>query len=55
MVAETGTGHGRGGFAIGAGYPYYDSYAYAPADCYLVRRKVMTRYGWRVQRVRVCD
>jgi hypothetical protein len=47
-------GH-RGGFAIGAGYPYYGSYAYAPSDCYLVRRKVMTRYGWRVHRVRVCD
>ena len=35
--------------------PYYDSYAYAPSDCYLVRRKVMTRFGWRVHRVRVCD
>jgi hypothetical protein len=47
-------GHG-GGFVVGAGYPYYDSYGYAASDCYLVRRKVMTRYGWRIQRVRVCD
>jgi hypothetical protein len=47
-------GHG-GRFFVGAGYPYYDSYAYAPGDCYLVRRKVLTRFGWRVHRVRVCD
>ena len=45
-----------GGFIVGGGYPYYDdSYAYGPSGCYLIRKKVMTRHGWRVQRVRVCD
>ena len=50
--------HGHGGrFAIGAGYgyPYYNSYAYSEGDCYLVRRRVLTRVGWRVRRVQVCD
>jgi hypothetical protein len=51
--------HGRDGrFAIGAGfgYPYgYDSYAYFDGDCYLVRRRVMTPYGWRLRRVQVCE
>jgi len=50
--------HGHGGrFAVGAGYgyPYYNSYAYSEGDCYLVRRRVLTRVGWRVRRVQVCD
>ena len=42
--------HGRGGrFVVGA----YNSYAYG--DCYLVRKRVLTPYGWRVRRVQVCD
>jgi hypothetical protein len=42
--------HGRGGrFVVGG----YDSYAYG--DCYLVRKRVLTPYGWRVRRVQVCD
>jgi hypothetical protein len=45
--------------AYGAyGYPYgygYDSYAYDDGGCYLVRRRVMTPYGWRLRRVQVCD
>jgi hypothetical protein len=41
-------GHG-GRFFVGA-----NSYAYG-ADCYLIRKRVMTRFGWRVHRVRVCD
>lgn len=37
------------------GYPYgYGSY-YGYGGCYLVRQRVMTRYGWRVRRVQVCD
>jgi len=40
--------HGRR-FGIGV----YDSYAYG--DCYLVRKRVMTPYGWRVRRIQVCD
>jgi hypothetical protein len=51
--------HGRGGrFAIGAGYGYpygYDSYAYDDGGCYLVRRRVLTPFGWRLRRVQVCD
>jgi hypothetical protein len=41
-----------------AGYGYssgYDSYAYDNGGCYLVRRRVMTPYGWRLRRVQVCD
>jgi hypothetical protein len=51
-------GHdGRFAFGAGFGYPYgYDnSYAYYDGDCYLVRRRVMTPYGWRLRRVQVCD
>jgi hypothetical protein len=40
----------------GYGYPDgYDSYAYDQGGCYLVRRRVMTQYGWRLRRVQVCD
>jgi hypothetical protein len=36
------------------GYPYgYGSYAYDDGG-YLVRRQVMTPYGWRPRRVQVC-
>jgi hypothetical protein len=41
-----------GGYGYG-GYPYgYSSY-YDPG-CYVVRRRVMTPYGWRIRRVTVC-
>jgi hypothetical protein len=41
----------------GYGYPYgYNSYAYDDGGgCYLVRRRVMTLYGWHLRRVQVCD
>jgi hypothetical protein len=42
--------HNRSSFSIGFYAPYY---AYAPR-CYLSRRWVDTRWGWRLQRVRVC-
>src|SRR6266566_10066250 len=33
----------------GYGYPYgYGSYALVDGGCYLVRRRVMTPYGWRL-------
>jgi hypothetical protein len=41
-----------GPYAYGA-YPYYDNY-YDDGGCYLVGRRVMTRYGWRIRRVQVC-
>src|SRR6267378_3877784 len=56
---HSGGFHG-GGFRAGAhggyGYPYgYGSYAYGDGGCYLVRRRVMTPYGWRLRRVQVCN
>ena len=52
---------GGPGFAIGLGYggydyPYgYDSFAYDDGGCYLIRRRVLTPFGWRIRRVQVCD
>jgi len=54
---------GRGGgfgFGVGLGlYPdYYSGYYPYYGDeggCYLVRQRVMTRYGWRIRRVQVCE
>ena len=43
-------GGGWGGWGLGFGYPYYYG-----GDCYLVRRRVLTRYGWRIRRVEICD
>jgi hypothetical protein len=57
-----GGGHGGGGFRGGGfgayyggyGYPYgYGGY-YDDGGCYLIRQRVMTRYGWRLRRVQVC-
>jgi hypothetical protein len=61
-----GGGHGGGGFRGGGfglgiggyGYPYgYGGYYddYYNGGCYLIRQRVMTRYGWRVRRVQVCN
>ena len=63
-----GGGHGGGGFHGGGfrgggfgayyggyGYPYgYGGYYYNDGGCYLVRQRVLTRYGWRLRRVQVC-
>ena len=39
-------------------YPYYgsydDSYYYGDSGCYIVRRSVLTPYGWRIRPVQVC-
>jgi hypothetical protein len=58
-------GHFRGagiglGFGLGLGYPYgyYDGYYpyYDDAGvCYVVRQRVMTRHGWRIRRVSICE
>ena len=66
-----GGGHGRGGFHGGGGgfrgrgfgfsgpyaygdYPYYYGDDYE-GGCYLIARRVLTRYGWRSRRVEICD
>jgi hypothetical protein len=59
-----------GAFAVGLGYPYayyggydydYPDYDYAYDDsysedggCYVVQRRMHTRYGWRMRPVQVC-
>ena len=57
--AGIGLGVGLGLGYYGYGYPYYGGYY--PYDteeydsaCYIVRQRVMTRYGWRIRRVSVC-
>lgn len=42
------------------GYPYYGYGDYYPyygdeGECYIVHRRVLTRYGWRIRRVSVCE
>src|ERR1700678_1142018 len=47
----------RGGFGFGYwgpgyGYPYgYIGYDDDVPSCYLVRRRILTRHGWRIRRV----
>jgi len=52
------------GLGLGLGYGYYgypyDYGGYYPYEddvgaCYLVRQRVMTRHGWRIRRVSVCE
>jgi hypothetical protein len=54
-----GFGFGIGGFGYpyggGYGYPYGYAGYYEDGGCYLVRQRVMTRYGWRLRRVQVCN
>lgn len=38
----------------GYGYPVYDDYYADETNCYVVRRHVHTRYGWRIRPVEVC-
>jgi hypothetical protein len=58
--------HRFGGIGLGFYGPYYDGdyYSYdgypsyvdqGDSDCYLVRRRVYTRHGWRLRRVQVCE
>jgi hypothetical protein len=58
--AGIGLGLGLGlGYGYGYGYPYdyggYYPYEDDAGACYVVRRRVMTRYGWRIRRVSVCE
>jgi hypothetical protein len=60
-----GSGFRGAGFGLGLGlgygaypYGYYDGYYPYVEDesvCYVTRRRVMTRYGWRIRRVSVCE
>jgi hypothetical protein len=58
-----GGGFRGAGFGLGLGlgaypYGYYDGYYPNVEDesvCYVTRRRVMTRNGWRIRRVSVCE
>jgi hypothetical protein len=45
--------YGAYGYPYGYGgyYPYYED----AGVCYVVRRRVLTPYGWRIRRVSVCE
>ena len=47
-------GFGVGPYYAYDDYPYYYDDYYYDGGCYLVRRRVMTRYGWRIRPVQVC-
>jgi hypothetical protein len=51
--------YGYGGYnpyGYGGYYPYgYSGYYEDEGGCYLIRRRVMTRHGWRIRRVQVCE
>jgi hypothetical protein len=51
--AGLGLGWGLGLYPYGYGgyYPYYGD----AGVCYAVRERVMTRYGWRIRRVSICE
>lgn len=58
-----GRGFNRGYFAGGWWGPNYDDYLdypdyaysdYGDGGCYVVQRRIHTRYGWRVMPVQVC-
>lgn len=56
-----GGGFHHGGFrgaGFGLGLGYYDGYYPYYGDigvCYVVRQRVMTRHGWRIRRVSICE
>jgi hypothetical protein len=52
--AGIGFGLGYGAYyqyGYGGYYPYYED----EGACYVARQRVMTRYGWRIRRVTVCE
>jgi hypothetical protein len=50
-----GLGYGLyGPYGYYGGYPYYDGYYADEGGCYLVRRRILTPYGWRIRPVEIC-
>ena len=47
-------GYGYGYYGYDDDYGYDDSYYYGDSGCYIVRRSVLTPYGWRIRPVQVC-
>ncbi len=47
--------HGHHGWHRGFGIGFYSPTYIASPDCYVVKKVVMTDFGPRVRRVRVCD
>jgi hypothetical protein len=57
-----GAGYYGGYYGYGypySGDPYYDGAGYGDGgydgQCYLVRKRVMTQWGWRIRRAQVCE
>jgi len=51
-----GGGFGLGFYPYGYGYGgYYPPYYGDAGVCYVVRQRVMTRHGWRIRRVSICE
>ena len=61
VAVGAGLGYGLYGYGYddyygyGDGYGYDNSYYYGDSGCYIVRRSVLTRYGWRIRPVQVCS
>jgi hypothetical protein len=47
--------YGPYGYYGGYGSPYYDDYYADETRCYVARRRVHTRYGWRIRPVEICQ
>ncbi|HEY0328833.1 MAG TPA: hypothetical protein VGC77_06995 [Rhodopseudomonas sp.] len=64
LTANTASARGRvpsDGF-FGVYGPYYGGYFrygsgpdFSDGDCYPLRQRVMTRAGWRIRRIQICD
>jgi hypothetical protein len=53
VAAGFGLGYGAYGYYDDY-YGYDDAYYYGDSGCYIVRRSVLTPYGWRIRPVQVC-
>ena len=55
LGASSTAAQARGGGGFRGGYGGYSPYYGDAGVCYVVRRRVMTPYGWRIRRVSVCE